>query len=588
MQQPRWKRTQQEGTGFEEDSKCGRSREQRPTEAPERVSHNRSQLRAAIYARYSTDKQNATSLEDQIREARALALREGFVVADDLIFTDAAASGHANASQRTGYRRLLDAWDAGLIDIVVAHELSRLTRDFFTGAELWRRVKSTGVNIVTADGIDTRREPWETLLMMRLAMAGEEGRSTSQRVARTMEGLLLRGGMIGPPAFGYRVDWSQPPSREHPGVRWAIDDAKAAIVRDIFRRRKSGLSVAQIARWLNTTGVAPARVGRKGPGFWRPASVHRMLSNSIYRGVARYHGSPFTKAKFRRMRQTPTIVEFSREHLRLVSDETWQACNPPRKQRLRGGVRHVLSGLLVCGDCEARLSVAGWASNQTLHCPGCEQAVRVGSKADFIGYTSVTAVNRALHAALQEILQGSVLKEFRCRLRARLTAGPNEAEQHARTEVRRLTMESKRLVHMARTVAVENEVLSEELHAVSLQLSRARARVDALERLQTSVSKASVERQLSADVGPLIGRLLRGEPAPHEVRAVLRRLIPHFALVARPKRGCSVFDLSLAPGVLAAECTGESPADSVEVKLRITVSTTARRPTQWNIEVERH
>ena len=50
------------------------------------------------------------------------------------------------------------------------------------------------------------------------------------------------------------------------GYVTTIDDAKAAIVRDIFRRRKSGLSVAQIARWLNTTGVAPP---------WRAMSTPR-------------------------------------------------------------------------------------------------------------------------------------------------------------------------------------------------------------------------------------------------------------------------------------------------------------------------
>ena len=47
----------------------------------------------AIYARYSCDKQNETSLEDQIRRCTELAQRHGWSISQDLIYTDAAASG---------------------------------------------------------------------------------------------------------------------------------------------------------------------------------------------------------------------------------------------------------------------------------------------------------------------------------------------------------------------------------------------------------------------------------------------------------------------------------------------------------------
>ena len=50
-------------------------------------------MRVAIYARYSSDLQRDTSLEDQITGARRYAQTKGWVVADDHIYADAAVSG---------------------------------------------------------------------------------------------------------------------------------------------------------------------------------------------------------------------------------------------------------------------------------------------------------------------------------------------------------------------------------------------------------------------------------------------------------------------------------------------------------------
>ena len=47
---------------------------------------------AAVYARYSTDLQNDTSVEDQIVYCRELAKRYGFTINDKFIFFDRAKS----------------------------------------------------------------------------------------------------------------------------------------------------------------------------------------------------------------------------------------------------------------------------------------------------------------------------------------------------------------------------------------------------------------------------------------------------------------------------------------------------------------
>ena len=52
-----------------------------------------SQLRCAIYARYSTDKQNPLSIDDQIRKCREFAARNGWEDLDAHIYADEAICG---------------------------------------------------------------------------------------------------------------------------------------------------------------------------------------------------------------------------------------------------------------------------------------------------------------------------------------------------------------------------------------------------------------------------------------------------------------------------------------------------------------
>ena len=49
--------------------------------------------RCAIYARFSTEMQRATSLDDQIRNCRRFAAQRGWPILDDHVYQDTAVSG---------------------------------------------------------------------------------------------------------------------------------------------------------------------------------------------------------------------------------------------------------------------------------------------------------------------------------------------------------------------------------------------------------------------------------------------------------------------------------------------------------------
>ena len=81
--------------------------------------------RVAIYARFSSDLQNPTSIDDQLRECLVHAEREGWVIAQ--VFSDKALSG--SNKHRPGFEALRSALPSRQFDIVLFEHLDRLGRD---------------------------------------------------------------------------------------------------------------------------------------------------------------------------------------------------------------------------------------------------------------------------------------------------------------------------------------------------------------------------------------------------------------------------------------------------------------------------
>ncbi len=82
-------------------------------------------MRAAIYARYSTDLQSAASIEDQTRLCKEHAQREGWDVTR--CYADHGISG--GSLIRPGFQKLMQDALAGDYDILLAEALDRVSRD---------------------------------------------------------------------------------------------------------------------------------------------------------------------------------------------------------------------------------------------------------------------------------------------------------------------------------------------------------------------------------------------------------------------------------------------------------------------------
>lgn len=337
--------------------------------------------RCAIYARYSSELQSSSSIDDQVALCRAFAERRGWTIVE--VFADAALSGFG-VEQRDGYSRLVgEATKAGCrFHTIVVEDLSRLSRDLGELLRLYTRLRIRGVAIVgVSDGIATSA----TGAKIHLAVKGlvndlylEDLRAKTHRglEARARDGLST-GGRV----FGYRTV-ALTESERRPGTakdaapaRYEIDAGEAAVVLRIFREYAEGRGLRAIAHRLNAeglpypgkgTGKAPSRLG------WSLATVHWVLRNERYLGTVTWNVRQWFKdpdSGRRRWVLRPKTEWQKREYpeLRIVPEELWNAVRDRISRRgsrshLDGTARaatsrHLLSGLLRCGPCGSRMIV---------------------------------------------------------------------------------------------------------------------------------------------------------------------------------------------------------------------------------------
>lgn len=277
-------------------------------------------MHAAIYARYSTDKQSETSPEDQARLCGERAVSLGFEVV--AYFEDRAVSGGVPIASRAGGRNLLAAALAGDFEAILVEGLDRLSRDLVDQERVLRRLENTGVRIIgIKDGYDSLGGKSRKILRQVRGLINEIYREDAgENTRRGQVGQFLRGFHAGGMCYGYET------VAEPGGRRLVIKEDEAETVRWIFeqagicRRRDP-----QIANDLNERGIPSKRGSR-----WKSSAIRELLRQPLLIGkviFGRYTWLKDPDTGRRRYRQRPESEWLVRwdESLRIVSDAAWEA-----------------------------------------------------------------------------------------------------------------------------------------------------------------------------------------------------------------------------------------------------------------------
>lgn len=537
--------------------------------------------KVAIYARYSCEKQNETSIDDQVRRCQELAQQNGLEVDETLIFTDAAVSGQAHAlHKRDGYQAFQKAWHQRVFDVFIVDEPSRLTRDPVEQAQLMKQLENRSVRMLSCDGLDSHVPGWEIRFALQGMIAQQEGRNLRHRVGRGMYGQLLRGFMIATPAYGYDFRRELDAQGNRIGTHWLINEVEAAIVREVYMKREAGQSMHQIAAWLNTEGIPCSRKARKEDGgYWRPARVRNLLSNTIYRGVFIWHGSTTYASRAAKHGIDVETEVFARPELRLVSDQTWHRCNQKTHSRSGyGGGKHALAGIFHCGCCEGILVLSAQQRCRSLYCANCTVAQSAGIEGTYQTVTiAVAGVEKLLTHALQYFLTPAFIDAFRASLQLRLTGDTREQLEDCRKRLTQLERVQARLSHMLVGVSDEDPMLQQRYEETRSKVQACKIQLAELETTQLQVDAQAIEAQLQVDPAVLLGTLLEADLAPERKRALLARLFP--VLRFEGKEGCyrSTFQIKFAAGAALALASGTEVIDEGHQTLRFSLRYTPSR-----------
>ncbi len=112
--------------------------------------------RSAIYARYSSEKQNSLTIDQQIRKCREYADRHGLCVLDGHVYTDEAISGATD--DRAGLQRLLSVaqLEPRPFDVILVDDTSRLSRKLLDSLRIFEQLQFTGIRVVFVGRESTR------------------------------------------------------------------------------------------------------------------------------------------------------------------------------------------------------------------------------------------------------------------------------------------------------------------------------------------------------------------------------------------------------------------------------------------------
>src|SRR3982750_401579 len=229
----------------------------------------------AVYPRVSTQRQ-ANTPEQQLERLRTYVQAQGWNLPPEHVFRD---DGYSGAPlPRPGLDRLRDAATSARFDRILITAPDRLARNYVHQVLLVEELQRHGAEVEFLDRPMSQDPHDQLLLQIRGAVAEYERTLINERMRR---GRLckLRAGVLLPwtwPPYGYRVDPERP--RDPAGVR--LDEAEAAVARDLFAWFDEGASVRELARRLRGLGI----VSPSGLSSWHLSTVRGLLTNPVYTG----------------------------------------------------------------------------------------------------------------------------------------------------------------------------------------------------------------------------------------------------------------------------------------------------------------
>ncbi|MDP4090929.1 MAG: recombinase family protein [Bacillota bacterium] len=325
----------------------------------------------AIYARVSTEKkEQQESIPAQVQSLKKWLSDKN--MDDDTayynlieVYEDAGFSG--SSFERESFQRMMEAVEAGKINLVLTRDLSRFARNYAAaGYYLEDYFKIKGVRFISIlDNVDTIND-FDDIIPFKNILNEMYIKDCSRRVKDALRSRMLRGSSIASkPPYGYTF------AEEYEGKVKTVrlvpaEDETEETVKEIFNLYLEGWGIGRISSHLNSKGTAPPSARLNFPisryGKWTSNSIKSILANPKYGGIMvqqRYRKLSYKIKKIEKTSEKQWII--GGEFLGLVSKETFMEVQELLKKRAgtfrqKEGNIHLFSGVLECKECKGRMS----------------------------------------------------------------------------------------------------------------------------------------------------------------------------------------------------------------------------------------
>jgi site-specific DNA recombinase len=454
-------------------------------------------VRVAIYCRVSTAKQeDNTSLDTQLAACRAKAKENGWQIVAEFREVDS-----GTALYRKEWGRLIELIRSGGVDVVLAYDLDRLTREQRQLGYLDYDLAKIGgrIELVTSEYENSPEA--KAVRSMNAYVAEIERIKLAERTARGRRSRAADRGQWLP---GGRAPYGMQFADEGK-TKLALDPTTAPYVREIFETVATGGSATGVAKDFNARGI-PTPTGRSH--HWCRTTVLALIRNPIYTGRASAMRGHWEKVRGKK--KDGTIGEIRRYHRvpeaeqialpdgtapALIDLDTFNRANAQIAKNRSECVRQsanpeaflLRAGYVRCGYCGTRMAVDWQTGKNKKPYPvyRCGANKRHGCPSFVIG---APVLDGAVWERVSTVLGDT--SYFRQFIDKRVTVKAVAEDIVAiEAHITELKTRAAKLVRLAETLDDDE---SEELGARIRQLSDQRKRAESdLERKQTELSDLS-------------------------------------------------------------------------------------------------
>lgn len=294
-------------------------------------------MKAVIYARYSSEKQDEYSIEGQLYDCYEYAKKNNMTVIREYI--DRAITGRTD--KRPDFQKMILDSANHEFEAILVWKTDRYFRNVELDRKYKRILKMNGVKIISinepiseddASGFLTANifSVFAEYYSLDLAQKMKRGQKIKAKEC------LYLGGVI---PFGYKVE----------NQKFVIDEGIAPFIREAFRMFADGASIKSISEYFNKNGLKNS-YGRE----FSKNSFSYIFSNKKYIGVYKHDDVEIEGGM-------PAMID--EELFNRVQERVKKNKKSPGSHKAK--VEYLLSGKIYCGYCkENMLAVAGTSSTK--------------------------------------------------------------------------------------------------------------------------------------------------------------------------------------------------------------------------------